>query len=556
MRNRKLKRVDRRVLEPTKYHGLIGTHLAVVLAIVVAGIMGMSSALTVDIAPDTLNVDSQGSMITAYLEGPIDEVLFADDFELAWEDQNAGSWVVKEEAGTSNHVFEAKSVGTRGTAIFAGDTSWSDYTLEARVKTTDTYWGVIVRADGAATHFYSTYLNVAEQVAETWEHYGTDLLNDRQYLEKYPTDIPAIVSGAWYDMRIEVAGAQIALSYKPASSATWDNAPQDIVLDSVNPYMSGRIGLIFYDDGYPSSKCAWFDNVKVTASDGTLLFSDDFERGWTEVSGSWQIERDLTAGGMGHPSDWAYSPVPAAGVEEITLVAGDVSWTDYTMEYKVKIYAADGGVAREGSALVRADDDGKNAYLVHPRVGGDSGIVLYKEVGGVWGNPVAVSNGGVLQNTWHMIRVAVAGNNIKVYLDGSEMPCLDYTDATSPYMSGRVGLRQGEAARHAHYDDVVVTAPSYDMTLIDVSSLRLCYGDVGNVITEALSEPTSLGDYDSDGIQDLMVKFDRAKVVQFLKDNGLVGIEVELIVAGGTTQGLDVSGTDSIKTIAKGKIKI
>jgi len=530
--------------------------MAVVMAIVVAGIMSLSSALTVDIAPDTLNVDSQGSYITAYLEGPVDEVVFADDFELAWEDQNAGSWIVKEESGTPNHVFEAKSVGVRGTAIFAGDTSWSDYTLEARVKTSDTFWGVIVRADDTATHFYSTYLNVREQVAETWEHYGTDLLVDRHMLEKNPVDTPTILSGVWYDMKIEVAGGLIKLSYKPASSATWP-APQDIVLDTVDPYMSGRIGLIFYDDQVVIGKSAWFDNVKVTASDGTtVLFSDDFERGWTEVSGSWQIERDLTSNNVGHSPEWVYSPVPAANIEEITLVAGDTMWTDYTMEYRVRIYAADAGAAREGSALVRADGDGKNGYLVHPQVGSDSGIVLYKEVNGAWGSPLAASVGGVMLDTWHMLRITVAGDNIRVYLDESETPSVDYTDATDPYMSGKVGLRQGAAARHAHYDDVVVTAPSYDMTLLDVSSLRLCYDGVGNVITQALSEPTSLGDYDSDGIQDLMVKFDRASVVQFLKDNGLVGIEVELMVAGGTTQGLDVSGADSIRTIAKGKIKI
>jgi hypothetical protein len=53
----------------------------------------------------------------------------------------------------------------------------------------------------------------------------------------------------------------------------------------------------------------------------------------------------------------------------------------------------------------------------------------------------------------------------------------------------------------------------YDVNDINVSSIML------NATVPAEPTPTAIGDYDSDGIPDLMVKFDRASVQQYILDN-------------------------------------
>ncbi|NWF77845.1 MAG: Ig-like domain-containing protein [Chloroflexi bacterium] len=82
--------------------------------------------------------------------------------------------------------------------------------------------------------------------------------------------------------------------------------------------------------------------------------------------------------------------------------------------------------------------------------------------------------------------------------------------------------------------------PGYDVAKIDVSSIRL------NGTVPALTKPTNVGDYDSDGIPDLMVKFDRAAV----KDLLTPGSQVEITVTG-EVAGIGFEGSDTIRVISK-----
>ncbi len=75
----------------------------------------------------------------------------------------------------------------------------------------------------------------------------------------------------------------------------------------------------------------------------------------------------------------------------------------------------------------------------------------------------------------------------------------------------------------------------YDVSQIDISSIRL------NDTVPALGKPTGIGDYDSDGAPDLMVKFDKAAV------NGILtaGEEVEVTITG-EIAGIGFEGSDTI----------
>ena len=79
----------------------------------------------------------------------------------------------------------------------------------------------------------------------------------------------------------------------------------------------------------------------------------------------------------------------------------------------------------------------------------------------------------------------------------------------------------------------------YDAGDIDISTVVL------NGEIPAELHPTEIGDYDTDGIIDLMVKFDRASIIELL-DTG----EVTLTITG-EVDGTPFEGNDTIKVIGK-----
>lgn len=63
----------------------------------------------------------------------------------------------------------------------------------------------------------------------------------------------------------------------------------------------------------------------------------------------------------------------------------------------------------------------------------------------------------------------------------------------------------------------------------------------------AEASPTAIGDYDGDGVPDLMVKFDREQVQESLPTG-----DIEITITG-QVNGIDFEGTDTIRVIDKGK---
>jgi hypothetical protein len=57
--------------------------------------------------------------------------------------------------------------------------------------------------------------------------------------------------------------------------------------------------------------------------------------------------------------------------------------------------------------------------------------------------------------------------------------------------------------------------------------------------------PTSIGDHDNDGIDDLMIKFNRQEVIGIL----IPGDNVEITISGELTDDTEFQGTDYIKVI-------
>lgn len=90
---------------------------------------------------------------------------------------------------------------------------------------------------------------------------------------------------------------------------------------------------------------------------------------------------------------------------------------------------------------------------------------------------------------------------------------------------------------------------SYDVANIDISTVKISTVSMEDGIPAELS-PTQVGDYDNDGVADLMVKFDRASVQAAVATTGGA---VELTVSGELTDGSTFEGTDTIRVIDQGK---
>jgi hypothetical protein len=91
----------------------------------------------------------------------------------------------------------------------------------------------------------------------------------------------------------------------------------------------------------------------------------------------------------------------------------------------------------------------------------------------------------------------------------------------------------------------------FDVNNINVSSILL-----NNTIPVALSAPATIDDYDNDGIPDLMVKFDRTAVIQYilahvnmteLIEEG--SMTITLTITGKLEDGTPFKGTDTIRII-------
>jgi Tol biopolymer transport system component len=86
----------------------------------------------------------------------------------------------------------------------------------------------------------------------------------------------------------------------------------------------------------------------------------------------------------------------------------------------------------------------------------------------------------------------------------------------------------------------------YDVANINVSTIML------NGTIPAESKPTSIGDCDGDGVADLMVKFDRDQVIQYILDHMLIDGRFSvatLTLTGKLNDGTLFEGSDTIRII-------
>jgi hypothetical protein len=78
-------------------------------------------------------------------------------------------------------------------------------------------------------------------------------------------------------------------------------------------------------------------------------------------------------------------------------------------------------------------------------------LELYKRDGTNW-TSLAIANPSIADNTFYHYKVVLSGNNIKVFFNNETTSRINYTDTSSPYLSGKIGVRTDFT--HAHFDNV------------------------------------------------------------------------------------------------------
>jgi parallel beta-helix repeat protein len=91
----------------------------------------------------------------------------------------------------------------------------------------------------------------------------------------------------------------------------------------------------------------------------------------------------------------------------------------------------------------------------------------------------------------------------------------------------------------------------YDVSNINVSTIML-----NNTISMDLEAPIEIGDYDNDTIPDLMVKFDRATVCNFILSKGIRYGNVTLVLSGKFYDGTLFEGYDTIRVRMPGDLNM
>lgn len=348
---------------------------------------------------------------------------FTDDFE----DGNADGW--SPASGSWSVVTDGSDVyqqvnSTQNAHSYASATSWTDYTVEARVKVTsfaatgNGRAGVLGRVTDGTNHYYlglfkDNTIELQSKVAGS-----TTTLASGSY---------TVTPGVWYTVKLEMIGSTL--------KAYVNNVLQLTVTDTA--FSSGHIGL----GGWNAA--ARFDDIVVTPDVPIVaVFNDDFEdgdaNGWSPTAGSWSVLTDGTkVYDQANLTQNAHSFVTAT------------SWSNYTVSARVKVTNFAGTGNGRAGVLGRVTDI-QNHYFVG--LFKDNTLEIQSKVGGSTTTLGSVAY-TVTPGVWYTVELEMTGSTLKAYVNN----VLQLTVTDTTFASGHIGVGGWNAA--ARYDDVTATQP-------------------------------------------------------------------------------------------------
>lgn len=186
-------------------------------------------------------------------------------------------------SGGTEPIEESVYIGTNNAGeglTWAGDKSWTDYSVEGKVKPSNSIIGssasgLLFRYRDVNNYYHLRLSSSGRLELFKKENGVTTFL--KQLDEKINKD-------TWYKLKVEAAGSTIKCYLNDIEKIN--------ITDSGSVLTSGAIGLRTYKD-----TCS-FDDITVKSASGILL-SDDFQKGgsasWNKVNGTWAINTSTIA---------------------------------------------------------------------------------------------------------------------------------------------------------------------------------------------------------------------------------------------------------------------
>ncbi|MEV4477475.1 alpha-L-arabinofuranosidase C-terminal domain-containing protein [Nonomuraea sp. NPDC049504] len=216
-----------------------------------------------------------------------------------------------------------------------------------------------------------------------------------------------------------------------------------------------------------------YDDVKVTAADGTVLLADDFSAGagrWSPGLGTWAVQ------------DGAY--VQTAQVEDARSTAGSADWSNYTIEVTARKTAG-----AEGFLIMFGVRDSGNYYWWNVGGWNNTQSAVEKAVNG-GKSSIATSSTTVETGRDHRLKVQVSGRTITTWLDGEKVD--EFVDASRVEPLYQVVSRDGKSITLK----VVNAQDSAVRGSVDLGSARLRPSATVTTLTGSPSDVNSLSDPD------------------------------------------------------------
>ncbi|PYI56616.1 right-handed parallel beta-helix repeat-containing protein [Paenibacillus flagellatus] len=346
-----------------------------------------------------------------------------------------GSWTVVSGAGRAY-----RQTDPNGGMVYAGQSGWSDYTVEASVTPT------AFSASGGSVSLGVLYRDAANRYTLQFNSNGT--IEIKKFANGTSVSLGSkaypVTAGTRYAVRADV--------YRDGGSGG----------QSIRMYVNGLLELTVYDTASILTEGrvaldAWraqadFDDIAVHRAANVWVeaqdwWYDSFEdpgataSSWSVGGGSWSPVFDKTR---------SYKQT---GYGAASAAAGDPDWRDYGVQVRVKLAdAAAGGTVR--LAFRRADAN--HSYYVY--LNNDQTVGIGKNDGGVR-TILASRSYPIAVGTEYELKAFAVGGQIDLYLNGKKL--LSASDTT--FVTGGIALETSGAT--AYFDDVVVqrlpVAPSY-----------------------------------------------------------------------------------------------
>lgn len=178
------------------------------------------------------------------------------------------------------------------------------------------------------------------------------------------------------------------------------------------------------------------------ANAATLLssnFDDGTASGWTSTSGTWSVVQDA--------GNNVYSQ---SSTSEGRTSAGSQSWTDYSVEAKVKVENFNGA---NRVYVAGRYQDGNNFYAASLYNSNGGKLEIRKKVGGST-TTLKTMDYPLATGTWYTVKLDISGRMISMYVNGTLQLSFEDINETN-LTSGAVGLVAFKTV--TKFDEVLVT---------------------------------------------------------------------------------------------------